>query len=124
MVLPRCLGCGKALKGRQSKYCSRQCKNNVLNLQQQSYEAQQKRGRDRKLELIRMKGGRCEMCGYHGNFAALEFHHEQPGKKIFQLDLRSLSNRKWDSIVAEAGKCKLVCSNCHSEIHNPDCLLD
>ena len=63
----------------------------------------------------------CEDCGYDRNFAALEFHHTDPTTKNFQLDLRSLSNRKWASILAEMEKCVLLCSNCHSERHNPDC---
>jgi len=62
-------------------------------------------------------------CGYNKNHAALEFHHENPDNKDFQLDLRSLSNRKWDAIVREAGKCLLLCSNCHAEEHNPDCMI-
>ncbi len=44
-------------------------------------------------------------------------------EKEFQLDLRSLSNRKWESILIEAEKCILLCSNCHSELHNPDCVV-
>ena len=118
-----CLNCGKELSGRQKKYCSRQCKNIVNNSNLQSYEAQQERGRTRKLELIRIKGKQCEECGYSKNYAALEFHHIVPETKAFQLDLRSLSNRKWESILAEAKKCLLLCSNCHAELHNPDCVI-
>jgi hypothetical protein len=89
----------------------------------QSYEAQQARGRKRKLALIRIKGMHCEECGYNRNYAALEFHHSNPLAKIFQLDLRSLSNRKWEVILAEMEKCVLLCSNCRAELHNPDCKL-
>ncbi len=63
------------------------------------------------------------MCGYDKNYAALEFHHKVPIEKLFQLDLRSLSNRSWDAILEEAKKCQLLCSNCHAEYHNPDCRL-
>lgn len=55
MMKKVCLQCKKALTGRQSKYCSRQCKNIFLNQSLQSYEAQQERGRKRKLELIKLK---------------------------------------------------------------------
>ena len=119
----KCLQCGKKLSGRQTKYCSRLCKNAFNNINFQSYQAQQKRGRDRKLALIQIKGSKCSRCGYDKNFAALELHHSDPATKEFQLDLRSLSNRKWDVILREAEKCDLVCSNCHAEIHNPDCFL-
>ena len=118
-----CLQCGMILSGRQSKYCSRQCKNIYLNQSLQSYEAQQARGRRRKLELIKLQGNKCGVCGYDKNYAALEFHHKVPIEKLFQLDLRSLSNRSWDAILEEAKKCQLLCSNCHAEHHNPDCRL-
>jgi len=89
----------------------------------QSYSAQQMRGRKRKIDLVNLKGGQCARCGYRRNHAALEFHHTDPSIKAFNLDLRSLSNRAWAIIVAESGKCELVCSNCHKEIHNPDSQL-
>jgi hypothetical protein len=118
-----CLNCGVKLQGRQKKYCSRDCKNVVINQSHQSYQAQQARGRDRKIELIRIKGKKCERCGYKKNYSALEFHHVNPAIKSFQLDLRSLSNRKWEVVLQEAEKCVLLCSNCHAEEHNPDCVL-
>ena len=59
------------------------------------------------------------MCGYSKNFAALEFHHLDPVSKSFQLDLRSLSNRRWSAVLEESDKCILLCSNCHAEWHNP-----
>lgn len=119
----KCVNCGKTLIGRQKKYCCRLCKNTFNNINYQSYRAQQRRGLSRKLELLRNKGGACEKCGYDINYAALEFHHKKASEKRFQLDLRSLSNRRWEVISEEAGKCILLCSNCHAELHHPDCLL-
>ena len=118
-----CLSCGIVLTGRQKKYCSRQCKNSYTNQSHQSYQAQQRRGRQRKLELIKLKGGRCRLCGYDRNYSALEFHHTQPHDKGFSLDLRALSNRKWEKVLIEVEKCILLCSNCHAELHNPECSL-
>lgn len=118
-----CLSCGKRLSGRQRKYCSRLCKNSFTNQAHQSYQAQQRRGRQRKLELIELKGGKCEWCGYGRNYAALELHHVRPEEKEFSLDLRALSNRKWESVLREMEKCILLCSNCHAELHNPECEL-
>ena len=71
-----------------------------------------------------MNRGSCEKCGYDRNYAALEFHHVDSDRKSFQLDLRSLSNRKWSVIMKEAEKCILLCSNCHAELHNPACTMD
>jgi hypothetical protein len=69
--------------------------------------------------LVELMGGKCSLCGYGKNYSALEFHHEIPAVKQFPLDLRSLSNRGWRRIMAEARKCRLICSNCHKEIHYP-----
>ena len=110
----------QAARRTAKKYCSRSCKNAHNNLNLQSYQAQQKRGRERKLELINIKVGKCTKCGYGNNHAALEFHHIEPNRKSFSLDLRSLSNRKWEVVLEEAEKCILLCSNCHAEEHNPD----
>lgn len=119
----KCLVCSNKLSGRQRKFCSRGCKNRFGNNAHQSYLAQQNRGRKRKIELVLEFGGQCKTCGYKKNFAALEFHHVDPATKSFQLDIRSLSNRKWSSILEEGKKCVLLCSNCHAEIHNPECVL-
>lgn len=83
------------------------------------YQQQRNRGISRKLELIRLKGGKCEMCGYKKNIAALDFHHVNPSEKEFQLDFRHLSNNSMEKILKEAEKCILLCANCHREIHYP-----
>lgn len=121
--MKKCATCKGPLRGRQRRFCSLRCKNLDTNNRHQSYAAQQHRGRARKLDLIRLKGAKCEHCGYNRNYAALEFHHPDPLKKDFQLDIRILSNRRWDTILVEAEKCLLLCSNCHAEIHNPGCVL-
>jgi predicted nucleic acid-binding Zn ribbon protein len=119
-LMTACIRCSKPLEGRQRRFCSRRCKNGDTNNRLQSYSAQQLRGRKRKVELVSLNGGCCSRCGYDRNYSALEFHHTAPTDKAFNLDLRSLSNRAWEVIVAESEKCELVCSNCHKEIHNPD----
>jgi len=83
-----------------------------------SYLKQKERSLLRKLELIKEKGGKCKICGYDKNIAALEFHHIDPSKKSFQLDSRHLSNTTTEKLIEEANKCILVCANCHRELHN------
>ena len=68
-------------------------------------------------------GGGCSDCGYNENLAALHFHHLDSASKLFKLDHRMLSNRKWDSISKEAEKCILLCANCHATTHNPEMTL-
>ena len=82
------------------------------------YLKQKERALTRKLELIKTKGGKCEICGYDKNIAALEFHHLNPSEKSFQLDARSLGNTTVEKLLKESDKCILVCANCHREIHN------
>ncbi len=108
-----CKVCNKILVGKQTLFCSITCKNSF----HQSYSAQKKRGLSRKLHLVSSLGGECSKCGYSSNLAALSFHHIRD--KEFKLDVRSLSNRKIDPIIKEVAKCKLLCSNCHAEFHNP-----
>lgn len=108
-----CIVCDKVLIGKQSLYCSIICKNSV----HQSYPAQKKRGLERKYYLVEKFGGKCKHCGYATNLAGLAFHHL--GGKEFQLDARSLSNRKIGPILKEVAKCILLCNNCHAELHNP-----
>ena len=85
-----------------------------------NYDKQQKRAWSRKLELIKMMGGKCCRCGYDRNIAALEFHHQNPEEKEFQLDARHLSNTSMEHILEESKKCILLCSNCHKEVHYPN----
>ena len=118
-----CVICEKALSGRQAKFCSRHCKNRHTNYHHQSYRRQQERGRERKQKLVTELGGQCAECGYQRNYAALEFHHVDPSSKAFQLDMRSLANLDWELVCKEAQKCRLLCSNCHAEHHNPDSFM-
>lgn len=115
-----CIVCGAQLQGKQTKFCSSACKNK----HHQSYEAQKTRGLARKLELVTAAGGRCSRCGYQGNLPALAFHHLDTTSKSFKLDVRSLSNRAFESVLPELDKCILVCHNCHAELHYPDLDLD
>ncbi len=106
--------CKRELIGKQTLYCSARCKNSF----HQSYPAQKKRGLERKLYFVKMLGNKCSECGYDKNLAALAFHHL--GDKELKLDVRSLSNRNIEPIIKEVAKCRLLCHNCHAEVHNPN----
>ena len=79
------------------------------------YYGNEKRKR-KKEELVKYKGGKCEICGYDKCIDALEFHHPDPNKKEFSLS-DSTVWRSLDEMKKEADKCILVCANCHREIH-------
>jgi hypothetical protein len=113
----QCAVCSGPLSGRQKRFCSRHCKNADTNNRHQSYLAQSMRGLRRKQELLEKAGGRCSVCGYDRNLAALTWHHLDPMLKRFSLDLRSLSNRSAAEIEIEVSKCVVLCANCHAETH-------
>ena len=41
-----------------------------------------------------------------------------PATKALPLETRSLANRSWAALVAEAKKCTLLCLNCHAEVEH------
>lgn len=73
--------------------------------------------RNLKKEYIAYKGGKCEKCGYDKDCpTAYHFHHKDPTEKEFCI---SRSKRyRGEDVHKELDKCQLLCSNCHSEIHD------
>jgi Homeodomain-like domain len=65
--------------------------------------------------LVREAGGRCARCGYDRHVGALEFHHLDPVDKRFSLSQMGVA-RALDRAREEAGKCVLLCANCHAEV--------
>lgn len=115
-----CAVCSKPLEGRQSKFCSVECKVQFHS----SYPKQKDRAIVRKLRLVEIAGGACSICGYNKNIANLHFHHLDPSKKSFQLDARAISNHGWAIVLEEFAKCIMVCSNCHFELHHPELVYE
>ena len=72
--------------------------------------------RSMKVQAVKLLGGKCSICGYDKCIDALEFHHENPEEKEFKLG--SGNTMSWKEYKSEVFKCKLVCSNCHKEIHS------
>lgn len=74
-----------------------------------------KRRRAVKRILVEEAGGSCRLCGYDRFPAALQFHHVDPTQKSFSLSRRGVTIAL-DAARAEAGKCILLCANCHAEV--------
>jgi hypothetical protein len=74
-----------------------------------------RRRRELRQILIREAGGRCVARGYSRYHGALAFHHLDPTTKEFGLAERGLT-RSLDAFRREAGKCVLLCANCHAEV--------
>jgi transposase len=68
-----------------------------------------------KRTLVEEAGGACAICGYHKCIAALEFHHLNRATKSFALSREGVT-RSFEEARAEARKCILLCSNCHTEV--------
>ena len=88
------------------------------------YEANRQRYIDqaevskRKLRLARTKyllkffvANPCVDCG-ENDPVVLEFDHLDAKAKSFSIG-QGLSNRNWQSVLDEIGKCEVVCANCH-----------
>lgn len=72
--------------------------------------------REIKKKAVEYKGGKCQLCGYNRCPAALTFHHINPEEKRFGISDKA-HQYSWDVIKKELDNCALVCSNCHTEIH-------
>ena len=88
-------------------------------MKEKSYARQRRRGIKRKLNLVKLKGGCCEICGYKKNLTALTFHHINSDTKLFNVEMRNIANYEWNKVLSEAKKCQLLCHNCHHELHHP-----
>lgn len=71
--------------------------------------------RNRKQQCIDYKGGKCVVCGYNKCNGALDFHHIDPTKKIFNIARQHTYSFK--ILKPELDKCVLLCKNCHCEYH-------
>jgi transposase len=78
-------------------------------------EAVSRRRRKVKETLVAEAGGKCVLCGYARNTAALQFHHVDPATKSFGLGVRGIT-RSIARLREEASKCVLLCANCHAEL--------
>ena len=73
------------------------------------------RWRQRKLDAIQYKGGKCERCGYNKYPDVLEFHHIDSTQK--EANWSKMRLWSWNKVLIELDKCMMVCANCHREIH-------
>jgi hypothetical protein len=74
-----------------------------------------RRRRELRDRAITHLGGSCRICGYNKCPSAFDFHHINALEKDFTISSRMTS---WEAIERELGKCVLLCSNCHREVHD------
>jgi DNA-binding CsgD family transcriptional regulator len=68
----------------------------------------------KKLKAVEMLGGCCEICK-NTNLECLTFHHKD--KKTKEIKISIATSRRWSVLEKEILKCKVLCMNCHRELH-------
>lgn len=71
------------------------------------------RKRRKLLQQIKLERG-CDVCGYNKCASALQFHHHDLNIKEFQI---SDVGHDYNRVLAEIAKCRVLCANCHFELH-------
>ena len=111
--------------------CSRSLISYYLNPhgKQKSLNRQLKNRFKRKYYYKMLLGGKCFNCGYNKCMDALQFHHINPATKKFMISEviwhpNKTGNASEKEIEAEIKKCKLVCANCHYEIHSKNISME
>jgi len=72
-----------------------------------------------KIRAVKELGGKCKSCSWEPTsreVAAMEFHHKGGDKKEFEIGKKM--NHKWETLLPEIRKCKLLCSRCHRIEHS------
>lgn len=78
--------------------------------------------RRRRQEWQEYKAGlSCSKCGF-SHVAALDFHHEDPSEKEYDVN-RLISNGQFKKAEEELKKCIVLCANCHRIHHYEEKLL-
>jgi len=70
-----------------------------------------------KRQAVEYKGGKCEICGYDKCVNSMVFHHTDPTQKDFAI---SGDYKSFERIKSELDKTRLLCANCHGEIHDAE----
>lgn len=79
-----------------------------------TYRYQKRHRAEVKVRIVAARGGRCVDCGYSDCVAALDLHHRDALAKDFAI---GSTGQSWESLLAEAEKCDLVCARCHRLRH-------
>ena len=78
------------------------------------YERNLKRRKELRKWLISLKTNKpCVRCNNIFNHKAMDWHHKDSTKKLF--DIANAVNHLYskEKILKEINKCELICSNCH-----------
>ena len=128
-VEKECVVCKKIFMGTtKQKTCSSKCHHvNFRNVANKYYKKWREKHHQKYIQYqqrlritikkkhVLKKGGRCENCGYDKNLAVLTFHHN---KKLGKSDYNRRGSDYAKTNSFDMSDVKLLCSNCHLELHN------
>jgi hypothetical protein len=58
----------------------------------------------------------CSVCG-ESRYWCLDFHHTDPLTKENNVSNMIAQNKSRESIINETLKCRVLCRNCHADVH-------
>ena len=87
----------------------------LMDKKRNSYASVKKWRMAMKRRLVLCFGGACTICGLRDEPIVYDFHHLDPNEKD---SLVTHKCRSWNSAVAEAKKCTILCSHCHRKLHS------
>lgn len=64
-----------------------------------------------------LRGKKCSVCGF-SNTPALQYHHRDSEKKLFNISSAYVTLRTKKCILDEINKCDILCANCHFILHD------
>lgn len=116
-----CIFCNNPTENNKM-YCSSNCKTkqSIKNNPNSIFNTNIKRNKIRtnfKQLAVNYKGGKCAVCSYSKNLAALSFHHLDPDEKEIAFSKFKASSILKKEHIKELDKCILLCENCHQEEH-------
>ena len=86
------IGFTQSQKLSKKKASAKWLKNNYHKIRLNSIKNNRKLSIEHKQELVKLLGGKCEMCGYNKCQDALDFHHKTPEDKRFSISSKMLCN--------------------------------
>lgn len=127
--MKKCLSCQneyeldnfRPIKGGKIRSCCRTCYNAYIREYLRGNSSHIKRVQvnkivyRKKLCQFKEKYGCC-LCGYNKSGNALDFHHLDKSKKLFNIASGRSRSYKEIKINSEIKKCIIVCATCHREI--------
>lgn len=75
------------------------------------------RNRQRLDDLKRVP---CAICGVQYQPWQMQFDHIDHTQKKFNISKAARMYDKWETILAEISKCRVLCANCHADVTHRD----